>query len=136
MLIADIIDSWVLIDNDSNLKTSKHIETNVDEGVVRAWLEEANESSLEIQRIFSGLTGHFEETGKTRRTFRYDTGNGRLITFFARVPYLCVRDNIHINDHVCGSGVQKQTWIAVSQWKTVPGSYHESQIPTDGSLYN
>jgi hypothetical protein len=139
---ATWIDAWQLVENDVQLRTRKHVETDAEAGVVRGWLEQSDESSISMKRHVVGLLSFTPETGEEKVGFSYHVGNGVTLSFSvsgaagASNKYLCSRDKIAIEDHVDGEGWEHQTWQKISKWAMVEGSYYEEALPVEGTAYD
>lgn len=138
---ATWVEGWLLVENDVQLRTRKHVETDAAAGIVRGWLEQSDESSIQLKRHFVGLTAFDDETGDEKASFTYHVGNGNSLTFSrsgsagASNKYLCTRDRIAIEDHIDGSGWEYQAWQKIGKWAMVEGSYYEETLPLEGGAY-
>jgi hypothetical protein len=134
---ASIIETWQLVENDTQLRSQKRRETDLDAGVVKGWLEQADVSSISIKRHFVGLSSFATEVGNEQGGFTYHVGNGNMHSFTSTsANYLCTRDKVQIDDHVDGEGWEHQTWEKISRWEMVEGSYYEEPLPDEGSAYD
>jgi hypothetical protein len=138
---ASWIDAWQLVENDVQLRTRKHVETDTANGIVRGWLEQSDDSSIQLKRHFVGVTSFTDETGNEKVSITYHVGNGVELGFSrvgmagASNKYLCTRDRIVIEDHIDGNGWEYQTWQKIGKWEMVEGSYYEEPVPAEGSAY-
>jgi len=131
-LTADIVDSWLLVENDVNLRTEKRVENDFEARVSRGWLEQSDASVVHIKRQFVGLLAWTDATGDETSGFTYYVGRRSLS--FSRtggLEYLCTRDRIHIEDYVNGAGWQEQIWERHTEWEPVAGSYFENPVPDE-----
>lgn len=139
---ASFIDDWLLVENDVQLRTRKRFETDTVNNIVRGWLEQADESLLQLKRHFVGLTSFSDEAGDEKVSFTYDIGNGTSMTFSrpgmagSSNKYICTRDKINIEDHVDGKGWEHQTWQKIGKYTMVTGSYYEEDLPETGTAYD
>ena len=133
-LSASMIESWLLVMNDVKLRNQKHVENDVEEKVVRGFIEEADHFVIVQRRHFVGLI-HFEDaTGDTSTSFRWYGGGGRTLGWskVGRInpsdKYVCTNDKLEMEDYIIGSGWQEQVWELQSKWKPVAGSYYEEAV--------
>lgn len=136
---AAITDSWLLVQNDVQLRSQKRREVDIANKIVKGWLEQCDTSSLTIKRHFVGMTAFDSDTGTESASFSYDVGNGVTLTFSSTggAKYLCTRDCPVIEDHIDGEGWETQTWERADKWKIVEGSYYEEPIPEEpGDAYD
>jgi len=128
-LTADIVDDWILVDNDVNLRTEKRVQNDIEARVSRGWLEQSDASVIHIKRQFVGLTAWTDATGEEQSGFSYYVGRRTLS--FSRTggeKYLCTRDRLSIEDYVNGAGWQEQIWERHTDWDPVAGSYYEHPV--------
>ena len=133
---ATITEGLMLVDYDSRLRTVKRI---VSEDTKRkGWLEQCNESSLQVKRHFIGYTGFMDETGNEDASISCHVGNGVYKNFTVPTSnkYTCTRDRISISDHIMGEGWEFQTWEVIGKWEQVEGSYYEEDLPETGDAYD
>jgi len=131
-LTADIVDSWLLVENDVNLRTEKRVENDFEARVSRGWLEQSDSSVVHIKRQFVGLLAWTDSTGDETSGFTYYVGRRSLS--FSRtggLEYLCTRDRLMIEDYVNGAGWQEQIWERQTEWEPVEGSYFENPVPDE-----
>jgi len=133
---ATILEGWQLSDKDSRLRTAKRRVTTTDK--IIGWLEQTDESSLQIKRHFIGLLTESSSVGTEDASISCHVGNGyyKNFTVSASNKYLCTRDRVAVEDHVIGEGWEYQTWEIVAKWEMVPGSYYEEALPATGTAYD
>jgi hypothetical protein len=135
---ATILEDWQLVENDTQLRSQKRREVDVENRIVMGWLEQADVSSLTIKRHFIGLLSFTTSVGDESASFTYHVGAG-VYLIFTRVggeKYLCTRDKPHIEDHIDGEGWETQVWERVAKWEMVEGSYYEEDLPEEGDAFD
>jgi hypothetical protein len=135
---ATITEDWLLVEDDSQLRTQKRREVDMAAGLVKGWLEQADVSSLSIKCHFVGLTAFTKEVGTELSGLSYEIGAGVSLTFSTTggAKYICTRDKVQIDDHIDGEGWEHQTWERVSKWEIVADSYYEEALPAEGTIYD
>lgn len=133
---ATITESWSLVDYDPRLRTVKRVVT--EETKIRGWLEQCDESALQIKRHFIGYTGYTSKLGYEDASISCHVGNGAMKNFTVSTSnkFICTRDRVEITDHIIGEGWNHQTWEVVSKRKVVEGSYYEEDLPEEGDAYD
>ena len=134
MLKADRIEPWMLVDGDVGEVSQKVVDNDAEAKKVRAWVEDAEHSTIVQKRKFIGLTSWREDVGKEQVTFTWYVGGGKYVTW-ARIKtggannkFRCRRDRITIENYVTGAGWQVQEWEKVSNFAPAAGSYTEEDV--------
>ena len=133
---ATILEGWQLSDKDSRLRTAKRRVIEADK--IKGWLEQTDESSLQIKRHFIGLLTESSSVGTEDASISCHVGNGYYKNFNVSTSnkYLCTRDRVAIEDYVIGEGWEYQTWEVVAKWEIVEESYYEEALPATGTAYD
>lgn len=129
---ADRVLNWVLVRNDVQTIRERVTERDVENQLVRGWIEQAEHSVLIIRRKLIGLRGFTPDTGETKGSFTYETQGGRLVPFAHLGPaseqYVCERDSIDVVDLITGEAFQTQRWELVTKFLPVSGTYYEQAV--------
>ena len=111
-LVAQRIEAWVLVVNESTLKISTDRETGK--------IYKSDHYVIQIKRTIAVVSAFVESAGEERSSFTYYIGGGSTISFSSTSKkYICTSDRLSTVDLITGECAQEQTW----EYVTAPEIY-------------